>query len=386
MRLGTSVAWLNLTYKPSRLLLSLSGIIFAAILMFMFTGFENALYDSQLQIFNKLNGSVFIVSRNRPSLGAPEQFPLRVLYQVQSYQGVEAAYPLYLGEAFWKNPDNQLVRMVRVIGFNPDAPLFQFPELQQYQSELRLPFTVMVDRNARPELGRKQRGVETELSNRQVRVIGNFDLGNDFATMNGNLVTSEENFARYFSNRDPKEGNRSLDRVDLGVIFLEAGAQPDQVAATLKQALPTEVSVYTRSELVAWERRAWQEGSNIGLVFGILTWMGFVIGIVLCYQILYADIADHLTAYATLKAIGYNNFYLVGIVVQQAILLSLLAFIPASIISYFLYQLSISFTGLIFLMTPDRLRFILTMTLLMCAISGLVSIFKVQRSDPADVF
>ena len=380
------IAWLNLTYKPSKLLLSIAGIVFAAVLMFMFTGFKHALFDSQLQLLNKLNGDVFLVHSRRASLIAPVQFPFEMLYRAKNHPGVTDVYPIYLGKATWKNPDGTNAKSVRLIAFDLDAALFQFPEVRQYRTELSLPDTVLVDRWAKPSLGQRHRGTVTELADRRVQVLGNFELGNDFAASSGNLITSEENFLRYQTGSDAKRKSRSLDFADIGVIFLGPQATPEQLVADLRDELPKTVSVYTREALINWELRVWQKSSNIGFIFGILTLMGFVIGIVLCYQILYADITDNIQAYATVKAIGYSDAYLFVVVLQQALLLSVLGFIPAIIFSYFLYEFAISFTGLLFRMTFDRIGFIFLMTVLMCTFSGLFSALKVQRCDPADIF
>ena len=381
-----SVAWLNLTHNPGRMILLLSGIVFAVLLMFMFTGFKFALYDSQLQIMHRLSGDVFIVSQRRPSLNIPQQIPREVLYQAQSYPGVRSASALYMGEAFWKNPETKGVRMIRIIAFNLNEPLFDFPELQQNLSELQLPNTTWVDRMARPELGQTQPGTMTELADQQVRVVGNFTLGNDFSSQNGNLLMSEDNFQRYLSNRDPKEGNRTLNQVDVAVVTVEAGFSPERVAQTLRQQLSQSLRVMTREQVEQWERLYWQESTNIGFVFGILTIMGFAIGIILCYQIIYADIADHLTEYATLKAIGYRNSFLFIVIFQESLLLGVMGFIPGTLLTYALYALAQGATGLIFQMTWSRSVQMLITTILMCFIAGSVSLFKVQQSDPAEIF
>lgn len=380
------VPWLNLTHKLSRLLMLLSGIVFAVVLMFMFTGFKHALYDSQLQIFNQLKGDVFILHQGRPTLAIPKTLPRRVVDQVQGYQGVTHAAPLYLGEAFWKNPDTKRVRLARVLAFNLSQPLFNFPELQADISELQLPNTVFMDRLARPEMGRREPGTVTELADRKVRVVGNFSMGNDFASLNGNLVMSDLNFQRFFSNRDPKEGNRGLDQTDMVVLRLEHPQQAAGLVTKLRQDLPDNLQIMTRAQLEQWERRYWQESTNIGFVFGILTIMAFVIGIILCYQIIYADVADHLTEYATLKAIGYRNHFLFWIIFQESLLLALMGFIPGALLSYGLYSLAKGFTGLVFIMTGPRSLELFVLTLFMCLISGTVSIFKVQQSEPADIF
>lgn len=380
------VAWLNLTHKPGRLLLSLGGIVFAAVLMFMFVGFKNALYDSQLRLLEKLNGDVFLIHSRRSSVIAPVQFPADTLYQAETYSGVSAAYPVYLGKAEWKNLDGKTAQTVRVIAYRLNLGLFQFPEVRQYLTELQMPDTVLVDRYARAEIGERQRGTVTELGDRTAQVVGNFNLGNDFAAYSGNVITNEENFLRYQTGRDAKQKGRSLDLVDIGVLFLAPQVQPERAVSELRAQLANTISIYTRQDLIGWELSAWQTGSNIGFIFGILTLMGFVIGIVLCYQILYADVTDNIKAYATVKAIGYSDSYLSMVILQQAVLLSILGFIPAGIISYFLYQFAISFTGLAFKMTVTRVEFLFLATVLMCVFSGLISVLKVQRCDPADVF
>lgn len=384
-QLTPSVAWLNLTHKPTRLILLLSGIVFAVILMFMFTGFKNALYDSQLQLIEHLRGDVFIVNQRRVSIGIPIQIPRRVLYQALGYEGVKSASALYLGEAFWKNPDTKLVRLTRVLAFNPEIPLFDFPELQDV-SELRLPNTTWVDRLARPELGSIKTGTVTELSDRRVKVVGNFTLGNDFASLNGNLLMSEANFQRYFSGRDPKEGNRTLNEIDMAVLETEPQFSAAHIASILEQQLPKNLRIMTRDQIKQWERNYWQESSNIGFVFGILTIMGFVIGVILCYQIIYADVNDNLRQYSTLRAMGYRNTFLYIVVFQEALLLGVMGFIPGIVLSYGLYEIAKIATGLVFQMTFDRSAQLLGFTIMMCFLSGLAALFKVQQSDPADIF
>ena len=384
-RLTPSVAWLNLTHNPIRLLLLLSGIVFAVVLMFMFTGFKFALYDSQLQLVKHLQGDVFLVHERRPSLTIPKAIPQQVIYQAQAYSGVRSAAALYVNNAYWKNLEAKKLRTVRAIAFNLDQPLFDFPELQE-TAALQLPYTALVDRRSRPEVGPISPGTLTELENQQIRVVGNFTLGNDFASENGNVLMSTDNFFRYFGGGDPAMGARTVDQVDVGVVFVESGYRPEAIAATLRQALPPSVTVLLRDQIQAWERSYWQYSTNIGFVFGLLTVMGFVIGIILCYQIIYADIADNLSEYATLKAMGYRNLFLYGVVFQESLLLAVMGFIPALLLTYGLYAISQRATGLIFEMRLDRSLTLLVMTVLMCFIAGLVSLVKVQQSDPAEVF
>lgn len=382
----SSVAWLNLVHSPRKLVVSLNGIIFSVVLMFMFTGFKNALYDSQLIFLQKLRGELFLLSKRRPTLAGGELFPQRVLYQVQAQEEVSRIYPLYIGYAFWKNIETQKVLLLRVLAFNPLDPIIDFPEVDIYRSQLQKPGTALIDTKSLPDLGPMDIGTVTELANRKIEIVGNFDLGTDFASINGNIITSDQNFLRFFTGREVKQGDRNLNGIDVGIIQLTPGTDPVQMATVIEHYLPDDVTVMTKDEFLQWERNYWQDNTNIGFIFGLLTVMGFVVGIVLVYQVLYADITNNWSEYATLKAIGYKNNYLLRVILEEAILLSVLGFIPGLALSSVLLNLTGGATGLLFRLTVARIAQIYAFTLAMALISGCIAVFRVQKADPAEVF
>ena len=106
----------------------------------------------------------------------------------------------------------------------------------------------------------------------------------------------------------------------------------------MAELLPRDVMVLTQAELVAWERRYWEEATPIGFIFAFGSLMGLVVGMVIVYQILFSDIASHLREYATLKAMGYSNWYLGRAVLSAALILAVLGFVPGFAVSFFLYD------------------------------------------------
>ena len=114
--------------------------------------------------------------------------------------------------------------------------------------------------------------------------------------------------------------------------------------------------------------------------------LGFVVGMVICYQILTSDVADHLPEYATLKAIGYTNRYLSWVVVQESLILAAAGFVPGIAVTYGTYLLLTDLTGLPLVLTPGRFGLILGLTVVMCVTSGLLAVRKIKKVDPADVF
>ncbi|MEL7522169.1 MAG: ABC transporter permease DevC, partial [Cyanobacteria bacterium J06553_1] len=316
------IAWLNLTHDRKKFVTSLGGVAFAVLLMFLFTGFMNALYDSQVQLLSKLNGEVILVNKLKNNMFVPNAFARRRLYQVRAFEGVEDAYPLYISDVNWKNPITKKSFLVRTLGFNLGDPVLQLPGVQENLSALQVPNTALIDTKARAEIGPTEAGITSELAERSLNIVGTFELGTDFASGNGNLIMSDVNFLRYFADRGPEKDERSFATADVGVVKLAPNANITKVVAALEKALPEDVLVMAKdgpNGFVNRERRYWQDNTNIGFVFSLLTTMSFFVGIILVYQILYTDVADHWAEYATLKAMGYTNTYLLAIVLQEAL-------------------------------------------------------------------
>ncbi len=386
----TPLALLNLIHDRRKFVTSLAGVGFAVLLMFLFTGFKNALYDSQVQLITRLNADIVIVNRLKTNMFVPASFARRRLYQAQAFPGVADTYPLYISDVRWKNPVTRKTRPVRVLAFNLADPVLPLPGVVENLEALKMPNTALIDERARAEVGPREAGVITELADREIRIVGTFRLGTDFSAGNGNLIMSDQNFLRYFANRGPEEDERSFATADIGLIKVTPGASIDQVVETLRAALPQDVKVMRltgpEDSFEAQERTYWKESTNIAFVFSLLTTMSFFVGIILVYQILYTDVADHWSEYATLKAMGYTNRFLLGVVLQESLLLSVLGFIPGVLLSRLLYIGAGNVTGLLFIMTGARIMSLYGLTFVMCLIAGAIAVRKVQSTDPAEVF
>jgi putative ABC transport system permease protein len=218
-----------------------------------------------------------------------------------------------------------------------------------------------------------------QLSGKEVQVAGVFTLGASFAA-DGNAITSDSTFLNLFPGRQPNE-------IDVGMIKLQPNANPEQVKRQLQALLPRqEVIVLTLDEFANREKEYWANSTAIGFIFTLGTVVGFIVGVVIVYQILYSDVADHLPEYATLKAMGYKNKYLMGVLLQQAVILAVLGFIPSLGVSWFVYSLAQSATLLPIRMTTERAITVFILTLIMCMGSGAIALRKLNQADPADIY
>jgi putative ABC transport system permease protein len=381
------LAWAQLTREKMRLVIALAGIGFADLLMFMQFGFRDALFESSISFHSKLKGEIFILNSQSTALIAMKSFPQRRLYQALSFNGVTAISPIYLGFGLWKNPDpNQRnTRQLMVIGFDPTHPILNLPEIQNNLHKIQISDVVLFDQASRPEFGpvveyfKQGKPVETEVDNRRVRVEGLFTLGASFGA-DGNLVTSDLNFLRIFGTR------RTRGLIDIGVVKLEPGTDVKAVVDKMRATLPKDVIIFSKEEFADFEKKYWQESTSIGFIFTLGAAMGFIVGIVIVYQILYTDVTDHLPEYATLKAMGYKDIYFLGLVFQEALILAILGYLPGLGVSVVLYSLGRSATSLPMYMNLTKVITVFVMTVIMCSVSGAIAVRKLQAADPADIF
>ena len=380
----TPLSWLQLSHEKVRLLIALAGIGFADMLMFIQLGFQASLFDSSVTFHKALKGDIFLMSPQSDALGFTEPFSERRLYESAAIDDVESVVPIYLDYGSWKNPLDRNTRTILTIGFNPAKDTLGLPGVEENIDLVKLPDVVLFDDRSRAEFGaipdliKQQETVTTEVSFRKVKVGGLFTMGASFAA-DGNIITSDTNFLRIFPERQ-----KGL--IDVGIINLKPGANIEQAIVTLKAKLPNDVEIFNREEFIQEEISYWQTATAIGFIFTLGTAIGFVVGTVIVYQILYTDVANHLSEYATLKAMGYKDSYFVVLVFQEAVILAVLGFIPGYFIATGLYSLAAGATALPLAMTANRAINVLILTIIMCCASGTVAVRKLSAADPADIF
>ena len=386
------LAWLQLIRNKLRSLIAVAGIAFIVMLMFMQLGFQDALYNSATQVHRSLQGDLFLVSSQYKALTATQSFSRTRLYQALGFEGVESVTPIYLGFAKFKNPDTGEKYSIYVMGFEPSKAVINLPGIEENIDKLKRSNVVLFDKDSRPEFGdvalRFQRGESLpsieifpfdSLSGLRLRVGGLFSLGPSFG-VDGNLIVSDTTFLRIFQNARP------ADKIDVGAITLSPRVNQETITQQLRDKLPDDVLIFTHDEFIKFEKEYWANRTPIGFILNLMLTMGSVVGIVIVYQILFSNIASQLVAYATLKAIGYANNYLLRVVFKQAFILAVLGYIPGWIISKYLYEFAMKATKLPINMSFNNALIVLIATALMCMTSGALTINQLRSADPADIF
>ncbi len=378
------LGWRQLAHEKRKLAAALAGIAFAVTLMLMQLGFKDALYVSATLLHRSLDGDLVLVSPLYEALLSTEGLSERRLRQALADEAVERVSALRWSLGGWKNPWTLRRRSILVIGLEPDKPGLWLPGLSVKATALKQPETLLFDKGSRVEYGpvaevmQAGQEVTAELQRQDFEVAGLTTLGSSFVA-DGNVIVSTSNYARLFPYLDPG-------RMDAGVIKLRPGADAGTTQERLSTLLPPDTQVLTKAEFIQLETDFWARATPIGFVFLLGTAVGFIVGAVTAYQILYTDVTHHLPEYATLKAMGWSNAALSRIVLDQALILSVLGFVPGFATALLLYHAAEQATGVPLSMTWERGLTVLGLAVLMSVLSAQLALRKVHKADPADIF
>jgi putative ABC transport system permease protein len=378
------LSWLQLRKERVRLLVAIAGISFADVLMFLQMGFRGALFSSAVEFHDSLNGEIVMLSSHNRSLISLDRFTEKRLYQAAGIEGIESVSPIYLNYVQWRNPENNEIWDIYAIGINPEHQVLNIPGAIANREKLREPDTVLFNSGSRKEFGtiapkfEAGESIATEINERQMQVRGLFQLSPTFG-INAYLITSDVNLLRMVSSR---QGGL----VDVGVIKLKPNSDVQTVLAELRSRLPNDVKILTKAEYAKAEVAFWSASTPVGYTFDLGVVIAFIVGAVIVYQILYSDVTDHLPEYATLKAMGFRDRYLLIVVFQESLILAVMGFIPGTLIALGIYRITYIATMLPMAMDLGRIIFVFILTALMSSFSAAIAVRKLQTADPADIF
>ncbi|MFW5489423.1 MAG: ABC transporter permease DevC [Desulfovibrio sp.] len=385
MRKRIPLAWKQLINQPRRLVAAIAGITFAVVLVLVQLGFKDALMRSATAVHRHLDTDLVMFSRSLEYLGSDHPFASVRLYQCLGDPQVAAVEPFYVRLGKFRNLSSGYSRSLLVLGVVPGTRSLQIPGVLAHTDSLKVTGNILYDRFSMDLYGpvvetfKKQGPFRTVVMDRRTRLSGLFGLGTSFIAY-GNVVTGIQTFLQLFPHNP-----RGV--VNFGLIRLAPGADPATVRDRLNTTLHApDVQVVTREQFIRKELDYWANTAAVGFIFEIGAVMGLIVGMVIVYQILYTDVNDHLSEYATLKAMGYPNGYFSRLVLKESLILSLLGYPPGALISWGVYTYTSSVTGWSMLLTPEKIAFTYGLTLAMCVFSGFFAMRRVQRADPAEIF
>ncbi len=364
----------NLFHDRARFLVTLVGILFAVVLLAVQLGLYLGARNMIVGMIEHSSGDIWIAAYGASSF---EQAPLltgRERFSALSVPGVESATPLVVTFADWRKPDSSTTNVV-VIGAERGSGSLEPWSVVEGGVSAALPDGVVVDRTYAETLGVSGLGSIGEIEGKRVRVDAMTDGIRSFTT--SPFVFMSLNKARELL-------SVPSDQATFYLVKLLPGVEPAHVKQEIAAKLPG-ASVFTKAEFLNRNLDYWlfNTGAGVALLGGAL--LGLVIGTVVVAQTLYSSTKDHLTEFATLRALGSSSFYIHKVILIQASVSAVAGYAFGMAVSLMVVRFSHQ-TAMPIMLTPQLAAALFAVTLAMCAISALSSIFKVTKIDPAMVF
>lgn len=398
----TPLAVHNLWHQRTKTLVSVGGVAFALLLVFMQLGFMGAVSHTATNVLENLKFDLLLRSSDYVHLYEPGKFDRKWLNVAASTSGVEATQPFWITLQNWrklptakqeKRGDFQTQYLpIAVMAFELPKEVFTKPEINDLKQLLASSQFVLMDTSTQRDygpldgsrFGDKDIGRKTEIGGETFSIAGVFDLGTGLAA-NGAVIVSDQGFVRIVPWNATSE-------VSLGLLQVD-GENPTEVQELLRQRLMASdeaefsaVEVLSRAEVIDREKRHWLWQTPIGLIFQLGVLLSLLVGAAIVYMVLATDVASRLSEYATLLAMGYSRVYLASVVMTQAMVLSIGGFAMAWGAAEILYRLTSTASGIPVSMNFGRVVLVALLGIVMCLVSGFLALRKLWKAEPANLF
>ena len=377
------IGWLQLTHNRTRFAAALAGVAFANVLIFVQLGIMNSMASATLRPYEFFQADLMISATDANALTDGGNVARQWLLQALADPDVTDGMGLFLANVPWDRGDTDI--SLTTFGIDPVKPDFITPEIAGDLSRLRVQDSVILDRLARglprdeAAAIRPQTPLRFETQGRSVTAYATFAGGGGFGG-DGYMLASDQTFLALF----PARSSAAPDHI---LLRLRPGARPETVAARLNvQLAEGNLRIRPYAEAAKDDLRYQQTKRPTGIIFGFGVLIGVLVGLVIVYQVLSSDVADHLREYATFKAMGYGPRFFLGIILEEALVLGVMGFVPGLLVGGTILTLMGKITTLPLAMTPAMAISVFLGTLVFSALSGAIATRRLAAADPADLF
>jgi putative ABC transport system permease protein len=365
----------NLFHDKVRLTVTLTGIVFAVVLIVVELGLFVGFTETTSGLIDHSNADLWVTSKNVPYIEQAVAFSERKLNQVRAVPGVGDAEKYIDHWTQWKLP-NGSEESVQIVGINVDSNLGRPWNLVQGRVEdLKSPNAIILDELYKEKLGVSHVNQVVEINGYRARIVG-FTRGIRSFTTSPYVFTTFKNAQDYTSLRE--------DQTYYLLVKLMPGANQEQVRQSILSQV-TDVDVFTTRQFSRMTQVYWMFTTGAGVAVLLAAVLGLVVGFVVVAQTIYATTVDHLREFGTLKAMGAPNRYVYKVIVTQAAISALIGYVLGMLVSAFVVHASQRGGAAILLPLPMAVGMFF-LTLIMCISAAMISINKVTRLDPAMVF
>lgn len=354
----------------------LVGITFASFSMiFISAMFVGVMNHSSSTIIN-VGASLWVMD---PTVQIPANsvgMPDYVLDAVRSMQGVSYAVPLYSGTALVKLADGSY-QAASVMGLD-DTTLFGRPEMVDGKITdvyAENGFIVVRDGDY-PKLGSPGVGTEFEINDHRAVIVGTAKVAMSGLFGLPTLYTTYNRAAQYIPNP----------RYTISHVLVEPKSAAE-VPRIKQQVGALGYLALTKEEFMNRSIHYYIFQTGMGTNLLIMTVITFAVGLSVSGQTFYTFVLENLERFGALKAIGTTSRELIFMILFQVSFTALMGYgMGLGLCTIFVSLAKLRLPSYFAMITYTNLLLGLFMVLVIAALSSYVSIRKVLRIEPFDIF
>ncbi|MGR3278475.1 FtsX-like permease family protein [Acaryochloris marina NIES-2412] len=387
-----SIARKNLFQDLPRFIVAQAGIMFSVGLVTIQIGILNGFTRSSTVLIENADADIWVTSEELRHLALTLPLEYKQLAEAKEVEGVERAEPLIAQSTVWRDQSNQIAP-IRIIGFDPEDTLFR-PRtlLEGTLKDIQQPYKIFVDQADLKLLDVSEVGDRAEIGSYEGEIKG-ITTGTRSIVASPYIFTSLPNATAYLNSpiatpdETPPDPPDLTDQNRITYILVKAksGENLSALKDRLEKALPG-TKAFTQSELTELTQTYWQQSTGVGYILGLGAVVGIVVGTVVVGQILYSSVTDHLREFGTMKAMGSSDWYIYRVILEQALWMAVLGYLPGMGLCLGLGAWTIQAQAIQILISPATAAGVFVVTVAMCSGAAIFAIQKVTRLDPALVF
>lgn len=377
-----SIARKNLFQDLPRFIVAQAGIMFSVGLVTIQIGILNGFTRSSTVLIENSDADIWVTSEELRHLALTLPLEYKQLAEAKEVEGVDRAEPLIAQSTVWRDKSNQIAP-IRIIGFNPEDTLFR-PRtlLEGTLKDIQQPYKIFVDQADLKLLDVSAVGDRAEIGSYEGEIKG-ITTGTRSIVASPYIFTSLPNATAYLNSPIAKPDETPPDPPDLTdqnrityiLVKAKSGENLSALKDRLEEALPG-TKAFTQTELTELTQTYWQQSTGVGYILGLGAVVGIVVGTVVVGQILYSSVTDHLREFGTMKAMGSSDWYIYRVILEQALWMAVLGYLPGMGLCVGLGAWTIQAQAIQILISPATAAGVFVVTVAMC--SG-AAIFAIQK-------
>jgi len=367
------LAWTNIAHDKTRFAVAVLGITGAVFLMVFQGSILLGFLQAASKIIDTTGADLWITGRGVSCFEFPVTIERRIVEIAHSAPGVAETNRICTSQVELRKPDGNQQLVVLVGADERVGDRFPMPRIAGRAAVQ--PESVMVDESNAALLNLTHYPQAVELNDQRATILGQTS---GFGSFLGSpyVFTSYADGARYI--------HLSPELTMFILVRVSPGSSVEEVRRALQKRLEN-VDVWTRDDFSRKARLYWITQTGAGGAILMAALLGFLVGLAIVSQSIYATTMENIEEFATLKAIGASHGFIIRVIVLQSLMCGIAGYVLGVLVTAPVVHAaaaSISWVSM-----PLWLPAVVFLpALLMCVLASVLSIRTALSVEPARVF